>query len=144
MFEKILYPTDFSEIADKALPYIEGLREAGAKEVIILHVNDESCVNTLRIFTAQDVIALEKRRMDSALNLMAPLENVLIEKGFKVKARIENGIPFREILRVAEEENASVIIMGSHGKNNIIENMLGSVAEKVASKSKKPVLIIRR
>ncbi|MGD0820831.1 MAG: universal stress protein [Desulfomonilia bacterium] len=144
MFDKILYPTDFSEIAHKALPYIEALKSAGANEVIILHVNDETCVNTLRIFTAQDVLALEKRLKDSALNQIAPLEDELRSKGFRVKSHIDNGIPFREILKVAEEENVSIIIMGSHGKNSIIEIMLGSVAEKVASRAHKPVLIVRR
>ncbi|HVN70959.1 MAG TPA: universal stress protein [Desulfomonilia bacterium] len=144
MFDKILYPTDFSEVAKKALPYIEALKSAGANEVIILHVNDETCINTLRIFTTQDVLALEKRWKDSALNQISPIEDELKSKGFHVKTRIDNGVPFREILRVADEENVSVIIMGSHGKNNIIEIMLGSVAEKVASRAQKPVLIVRR
>jgi len=40
MFEKILYPTDFSDVSKKALDYIEQLKEAGTKEVIVLHVID--------------------------------------------------------------------------------------------------------
>ena len=67
------------------------------------------------------------------------------EKGFDVKVRIERGIPFREILRVEEEEEGvSAIVMGSHGKTNIEEMLLGSVSEKVIRKSKKPVLVIKR
>ena len=33
MFEKILYPTDFSDVSKKALDYIKRLKEAGTKKV---------------------------------------------------------------------------------------------------------------
>ena len=38
MFEKILYPTDFSDVSKKALQYCKKLKEAGTKEVIVVHV----------------------------------------------------------------------------------------------------------
>ncbi len=38
MFKKILYPTDFSEDAKKALEYVKKLKEAGTEEVVILHI----------------------------------------------------------------------------------------------------------
>jgi nucleotide-binding universal stress UspA family protein len=41
MFEKILYPTDFSDVSKKALDYIKTLKDAGAKEVVVLHIIDE-------------------------------------------------------------------------------------------------------
>jgi hypothetical protein len=41
MFEKILYPTDFSDVANKALEYVKKLKSSGAREVIVLHINDE-------------------------------------------------------------------------------------------------------
>lgn len=40
MFEKILYPTDLSDVSKKALDYIKQLKEAGARKVIVLHVID--------------------------------------------------------------------------------------------------------
>ena len=68
----------------------------------------------------------------------------LKQAGFDVKVRIERGIPFKEILRVEEEEGVSVIVIGSHGKSNVAEMLIGSVSEKVVRKSKKPVLVIKR
>ena len=41
MFTKILYPTDFSDVAGKTLAYVKKLREAETKEVVVLHVLDE-------------------------------------------------------------------------------------------------------
>ena len=66
------------------------------------------------------------------------------ESGFDVKVGIERRIPLREILRVEEEEGVSVIIIGSHGKTNIEEMLLGSVSEKVIRRSQKPVLVVKR
>ena len=40
MFEKILYPTDFSDVAQKVLPCIIKLAGSGIKEVVVLHVID--------------------------------------------------------------------------------------------------------
>ncbi|MEN6623030.1 MAG: universal stress protein, partial [Smithella sp.] len=40
MFRKILYPTDFSYVSKTAINYLIQLRDAGAKEVVILHVVD--------------------------------------------------------------------------------------------------------
>jgi nucleotide-binding universal stress UspA family protein len=65
-------------------------------------------------------------------------------EGYRVKSRIETGIPFREILRVADEENVSVIVVGSHGKSNLADMFLGSVSEKIIRSSKKPVLVVTR
>ncbi|MDO9528669.1 MAG: universal stress protein [Syntrophales bacterium] len=75
---------------------------------------------------------------------MSRIENDLREAGFKVKTRIETGFPFSEILRVENEENVSVIVMGSHGMSNLKEILLGSVSERVIRKAKKPVLVIKR
>jgi nucleotide-binding universal stress UspA family protein len=144
MYEKILYPTDFSEVAKKALPYIVGLKGAGTKEVIILYIIDERGIDTLRNSTAIDALVVEKEWEELALNQVSILEDELKEQGFIVKAHINKGIPFREILRVAEEENVSAIIMGSHGKSDIVEMLLGSVTDAVIRKAQNPVLVIRR
>ena len=58
--------------------------------------------------------------------------------------RIEKGIPFKEILRVENEEDISLIVIGSHGKSNVEEMLLGSVSEKVIRKAKSPVIVIKR
>jgi nucleotide-binding universal stress UspA family protein len=144
MYEKILYATDFSDMAKKAFQYAKGLWGSGARDVIILHVIDQRGTDLLTSLTAIDVLAVEKGWEELALKEISGLEDELRSEGFTVKTRIEKGIPFKEIIRVAEEENASVIMIGSHGKSNIAEMLLGSVAEKVVRKAKRPVLVVKR
>jgi len=145
MFEKILYPTDFSDVAKKAMDYIAKLKEAGGKEVILLHVIDERAVGDIcQLYGSRGSEGMVMRIKGEAYKEIGGMEAELREKGFDVKVRIERGIPFREILRVEGEEGVSAIVMGSHGKTNIEEMLLGSVSEKVIRKSKRPVLVIKR
>jgi nucleotide-binding universal stress UspA family protein len=145
MFEKILYPTDFSDVATKAFQYVKQLKEAGGKEVVVLHVIDQSNLDLLSTYsTIQDYLNIEKEIKEKASEEITFLVNELKQLGFIVKSRIEKGIPFREVMRVAEEEKPSVIIVGSHGKSNLEEILIGSVSEKVVRKIKYPVLVVKR
>ena len=146
MFEKILFPTDFSDVSKKALDYIAKLRGAGTKEVIVLHVVDEREIESLSQHAARDfdIKEVEKKRDHYTKEQLKLIKDELKESGFKVKVRTERGIPFTEILRVEEEEGISVTVLGSHGKSLVKEMLLGSVSEKVIRKSSKPVLVIRR
>ena len=147
MFEKILYPTDFSDASKKALDYIKQLKGAGTKEVVILHVIDEREIEHIAHLAELNVSIeeLEKRREEYAKEEMKAIETELKNSGFKVKTRIDKGIPFRDILKAEEQEkDVSVVVLGSHGKSCIAEMLLGSVSEKVVRKSNKPVLVVRR
>jgi nucleotide-binding universal stress UspA family protein len=145
MFEKILFPTDFSDVATKALQYVKRLREAGGVEVTVLHVIDQSNLELLSSYsTIQDFISIEKEIEKRSSEEIALVVNELKQLGFLVKERIEKGVPLRVVLKVAEEENPSVIVVGSHGKSNLEEMLLGSVSEKVVRKSKHPVLVVKR
>jgi nucleotide-binding universal stress UspA family protein len=144
MFEKILYPTDFSDVSKKALDYIEQLKKAGAKEVIVLHVIDERGIGPVTRFAPGNADAvLQSLEADSRKEARS-IEAKLKQKGFTVKVRIEAGVPLREILKAEEEEKVSAIVIGSHGKTNLEQMVLGSVSEKVIRLSKSPVLVVKR
>jgi nucleotide-binding universal stress UspA family protein len=142
MFERILYPTDFSDVSKKALEYCKKLKEAGTKKVIVLHVI-ELDPNIEKIPTNIKEV-LKKELEQTAHKEIEAIATELREKGFDVSVRIELGNPVKEILRVEGEENASAIVLGSHGKSNIKEILIGSVSENVIRKSRVPVLVVKR
>ena len=144
MYKKILYPTDFSDVAKKALDYIIQLKDAGTYEVIVLYVIDKRNLDVLAWYGVNDLLTFEQDMEGKLSEEMGEIEDVLKKRGFEVKLRIERGLPFKEILRVEEEEDVSLIVIGSHGKSNIKEMLLGSVSEKVVRKAKKPVLVVKR
>jgi nucleotide-binding universal stress UspA family protein len=144
MFKTILYPTDFSDVASSALEFVKQLKEAGAKEVIVLHVIDIRGIDALSRYASRDLIEIENVMEEEIEKKVDQLEQELTDCGLTVKVRIERGVPFREILRVEEEEDVSLIVLGSHGVSNIEEMFLGSVSEKVIRKAKSPVLVVKR
>ena len=146
MFGKILYPTDFSDVSLKALDYIKQLKEAGSKEVIVLHVINQRIIDALRRHAVgdDDIEEWEKKVKEEANQSLMEIEKELKECALQVESRIKTGIPLREILRTEEEEDISVIVIGSHGRSNLEEIFLGSVSEKVIRKCKNPVLVIKR
>ena len=56
---------------------------------------------------------------------------------------IVTGIPYDEIIRKAEETNASLIVLGTHGRTGIDHLIFGSTAERVVRSATCPVLTIR-
>jgi len=154
VFKTILYPTDFSDTAGKSLDYLRQLRNAGAQKIILLNIIHQRVLDTLETIHKaayfQDAryhedmdeaeLRLEKERKDK----MAPIAAELTAAGFEVNIRIEKGYPVREILKVEKEDAVSIIVLGSHGRNNILRNRIGSVSEKIVRRSKAPVLLIKR
>ncbi len=139
MFKKILYPTDFSGCAEKAFGYITKLKEAGAKEVVVINVLDERSTAYGIDSGVKFLLELEKEMQGGAEGIKKRFETA----GFKAKAIVRRGVPAREIVKAAEEENVSIIVMGSAGKSMLGEILLGSTSENVIRRSKKPVLIIK-
>ena len=150
LFKTILYPTDFSEVARKALDYIKQLRQSGVEEVVVLHVFDQRELRNLAALGGLNGNwpidldqELTKREVEHLKNVQEIVDQ-LKESGLRAKAIVREGIPLREILRTAKNEQISLIVLGSHGKTNLQEVMLGSVSEGVIRHSQQPVLVIKR
>jgi nucleotide-binding universal stress UspA family protein len=142
MFEKILYPTDFSDVSKKALEYCKKLKGAGTKKVIVLHVIEMD--PNIEKVPANFREVFKKEVEQTARKAIEAIAAELKKNGFDVTVRIELGNPVKEILKVEGEENASAIVLGSHGKSNIKEILIGSVSENVIRKSRVPVLVVKR
>lgn len=145
MFEKILYPIDFSDVSLKALAVIKQLKDAGAQEVVILHVIDSRFFDAMAWYSyKKDLNEIGKDLEKEAKNQITSIENELVDAGFRVKIRIIKGVPSSIILRVEKEEKVSAIVIGSHGMSNLEEMLIGSVSEKVIRKAQSLVLVVKR
>lgn len=144
MFKKILFPTDFSEVATRALEFVKQLKDSGAEEVILLNVLEEKYFYLSEEFPAIDLETLDQNLKKDVMKKVTAIANTLFGKGFKVKVITARGVPAAEILRIEQEERVSLIVLGSHGVRNLKEMLLGSVSEAVIRKSKQPVLVVKR
>ncbi len=143
MFKKILFPTDFSDVSKKAVKYIKQLKGAGAQEVIILHVIDEKELNVLSRVPDQYPQIMELLNKEVSSEMTAILA-VMESEGFLVKGEVKKGNHFEIIMDTAAKEKVSVIVLGSHGRSNIGEMVMGSVSENVIRHARVPVLVVSR
>ena len=75
MFKTILYPTDFSDVAVKALEYVKRLKASGAKEVIVLHVNDErGNESVVRILGGSQFNKLNEKKLEETERKLKGIE----------------------------------------------------------------------
>ena len=60
MFRKILFPTDFSDVAARALEFVKQLKDSGAEEVVLLNVLEEKYFYLSEEFPAIDLETLDQ------------------------------------------------------------------------------------
>jgi nucleotide-binding universal stress UspA family protein len=132
MLDKILYPTDFSDLSKKALAYIMGIQKIEVKEVVVLRVIDQirTEFETLGIsWAGKDVIEffedVNKKLERDALNELKPIKSKLKAAGFQVRSRGERGVPKLKILQVEKEKDVSTIRSGFSWKKQYQGNALG-------------------
>ncbi len=147
MFRKILYPTDFSDVSKSALSFLKQFKRSGVEEIFVLHVIDKRDVQFSYLYFFDENSAdgnVEQKLKDEAERELKEIEGKLKDWGFKVSSRVDFGIPIKEILSAEQKEDISIIVIGSHGKSDLEEMLLGSVSENIIRKCKKPVLVVKR
>jgi nucleotide-binding universal stress UspA family protein len=152
----ILYATDLSENARFAFGYAASLSHRYTAQLTILHVMEEISPTTmlligdivgekrwasLRSEKEQEVIASIKKRLE---DFTAAFCRETPQCLFTVNQIIvETGHPVDRIIAAADEINADMIVMGSHGQGMLEQVVIGSTSRRVLRRCKKPVLVIR-
>ncbi|GAB4224229.1 MAG: universal stress protein [Acidobacteriota bacterium] len=139
----ILAPTDFSDHSKHGLLTARDLaRECGAR-LVVLHVVVDALPALL-----PDVAGFQYDEISEALQRRA--EQTLPEffpeterEGVAVEFRIEFGVPHDEIVRVADELPADLIVIATHGRTGAAHLLIGSVTEKVIRRCRCPVLVVK-
>ena len=132
MFERILVATDLSDTSEQIIRNLGPLRHHGAREAIILY-----CLNA---YAPEPLTADMLKFVQPKLNRQAAAAR---EAGFEAKAEAAIGSPAREVHRVAEARNCSLIVIGSHGHSLAFQGMFGSTACTILHHARRPVLIMR-
>lgn len=142
MYKKILVPLDGSKVAEGVLPHAKSLAYSEGAELILLIV----AANPAMDFLFSDPGLAEGavyEQEEKSKAYVAGVENELKAAGFKVSALLRVGSVAETILGVADEIQADVIAMSTHGRTGAARWLLGSIAERVVHNSEIPVLLIR-
>ena len=141
---KILHPTDFSECAEQAQALAVDLAGRLNGEVILLQVLVEAPLYGEGVLSSTRVQSVYDAQRTWAEETLEVRVTDLRQRGIKARWRLQAGVPFETIVRVAEEEQAGMIVMGTHGRSGLNRVLLGSVAERVIRLAPCPVLTVRQ
>lgn len=139
---RILVPFDFSVYSEKALTWALAMAERWRSRVLLLHVIPRPAYPPMLMGSTFDVVEFETRLQADA---EARAREVVTQAGHKtvqIDTQVVIGEPFHDICRIAEQEKADLIVMGSHGRTGLSHVLLGSVAERVVRHAPCPVLVV--
>jgi len=139
MYRKILYPIKFEEFSLDVLSCILNFKKVGTEETVLLHVINvgKLPMDKYEGYSSEDI----KRLIEIVDTKMAEAVRMIEDASIDAKKRIEVGVPYREILKVAGEEKVSLIVSGRQKRGILGEIFIGSNTDKVIRYGNIPVYI---
>jgi len=134
---KILFPTDFSTLSDAALRHATALaRDMGAK-LLIVHVEEPPAAYG----TGEMYYGIPDPDMPALQKMLAAV--VPSDPSVPFEHRMITGDPASEIVALAKDEKADLIVMGTHGRTGLGRLLMGSTAEAVVRRAPCPVFTFK-
>ena len=140
--KRILWPTDFSKNAEKALPYVQSLTQQYGAEIYVLYVIQDIAHSEpwYGEFGENHMDELMEWAHKSATKRLAQICDKYMDGCPLYVRHIAVGDPAEEILKLIETEQVDMVVMASHGEKG--KYRFGSVTEKVLKNSPVPVTAI--
>ena len=151
MGEKIVVPLDGSKIGEAALPYVGDLVSKLSPqvkvEVVLLQVLGR-LTHTIAAGTAATEVPYTEEEMkqheNKAMDYLNEVGETIKSKGATITAKVVVGSTSEEIVRIAEEINANLIAMSTHGRSGFSRWAFGSVTDKVLRREGRiPITMVR-
>ena len=143
VYKTILCPVDFSDTSSRARQYASALAKETDARLILLHVVEGVIAPPGVDLNAHFNVPEYHRYLEE--DAMARLKTAIPGEARRPRSeeRVTSGKPFREILRVAAETNAELIVMGVHGRGAVERWVFGSTTHHVLREARRAVLTLR-
>ncbi len=140
--KKIVCPTDFSPASQAAISEALELAREFTAEILLVNV-----VPVLPPAPSDPNFVFEVPEYERALHVdaerqLAALAADIAGKGVAVRTEVGHGDAGSEIVRMAKDDHADLIVIATHGMTGWRHVMFGSVAEKVVRLAHRPVLTV--
>jgi nucleotide-binding universal stress UspA family protein len=141
----ILLPTDFSDCANYALSYATSLAREFKASILCVHVVEPvvQTVGYTGITEPMPIADISEQLEDSATRELPKIAECEECDGLEVEEVIAHGDAAAEIVRVAKERSADLIVIASHGRTGLGRILFGSTAEAVVRHASCPVLVVK-
>lgn len=136
--EKILAPTDLSELSRVGLEYALELARGWGAEVTVYHIANAAEIASYKAYSIEDLLTKRQKSLEQFLDEHFAELLPLVE----VRQKVEIGSPATSILEEAEREGSDLIVMSTHGRTGLAHVLMGSVTEQVVRNASCPVLSV--
>lgn len=142
-WNKIICPVDFSRISLEALDLAVELAQSCGGTIVIVHVLEPIIAPTDFTFGPLTMTDVEDKLADRASESIKEIIPKLGISSERTEIKVARGIASQEIVKIAEETGADLIVMGTHGYTGVTHALLGSTAERVVRRAPCPVLTMK-
>ncbi len=142
MYAKILVPLDGSALAERAVHHAVEIASGKDTEIILLQVVHDPLAEVPEAGQEAEMKATTEAvtAAKAYLNMVAARVQ---KEGVKVRSVVLQGMPDGAILGFAHDEDVDLLVMSTHGRTGFSKAIMGSVAEKVALTTKRPVVLVK-
>ena len=142
--DRIVVPLDGSELSLSVLPYVEEVAEALGASLILVHAVQPLDIYPGSVTTPTPVGAILDDLLAHGQSFLTRVAQEIEARGkVKVRSVVNIGFPVDEIVRIAQEVNAGLIGMATHGRSGAGRWIMGSMADAVVRRTNLPCLVIR-
>ena len=141
--KSILFPVDFSENCHKVLPYVQTMVQTQQAELHLIYVVQDVDGYAQMYVPLPSIGNLAHDIAEGAKKKMQQFVEANLADLKEVQTHIIIGNAAKDIVDMAQELEADMIIMGTHGRKGVEYAYFGSVAEKVVRTAPCPVLTVR-
>ncbi len=146
-WNRIIYPTDFSSAAEVVFDTAQRLARDSDSLLLIVHVVEPVAAATPGTVAPPVTLGgtdLSQSQREAIEQAREELRKVVpADPAIRFEHRVTEGPASDGILDLAKQEQADVIVMGTHGRTGVKRLLMGSVAEKIVRHAQCPVLTMR-
>ncbi len=143
VFTRIVVPLDGSALAEQALPFAQAVGGDAAEFTLVTVLPPATARRDLLGRIVEAIPDVQAKAETAAREGLLGAARTWLGERPRVQVEIAAGDPATEILRIAEERDADLIVLAGHGRGAIGRLAFGSVADRVAHVSPVPVMIVR-
>jgi nucleotide-binding universal stress UspA family protein len=145
MFNHILCPTDLKERSDKAVKKAVQIAHQFGSKITLLNIHEEFMNKKEREMLRVSVDKMKEKYKRIAIESKEEMKTVIHKlhaDDIEIDYLLHSGKPENAIVEVAKQLGTDLIVIGTDGRDNVMDFVVGTITEHVVNAAPCPVLVV--